>query len=96
MTAKVLIKRRVSKEKEGELLPLILELRTLATLQASYVSGETLRNVKNPDEYLVISTWRTVDAWKAWEVSRERAQIQEKIDSLLGEKTEFEIYYYPE
>ena len=96
MTAKVLIKRRVSKEKEGELLPLILELRTLATLQASYMSGETLRNAKDPDEYLVISTWRTVDAWKAWEASRERAQVQEKIDSLLGEKTEFEIYYYPE
>ena len=96
MTAKVLIKRRVSKEKEGELLPLILELRTLATLQAGYMSGETLRNAKNSEEYLVISTWRTVDAWKAWEASIERTQVQEKIDSLLGEKTEFEIFYYPE
>lgn len=96
MTAKVLIKRRVSKEKEGELLPLILELRTLATLQTGYMSGETLRNAKDPEEYLVISTWRTVDAWKAWEAGNERIQVQEKIDSLLGEKTEFKIYYYPE
>jgi antibiotic biosynthesis monooxygenase (ABM) superfamily enzyme len=96
MTAKVLIKRRVAKEKQKELLPLILELRTLATLQPGYMSGETLRNAKSPDEYLVISTWRTVDAWKAWEESNDRAQVQEKIDSLLGEETEFEIYYYPD
>ena len=95
MTARVLIKRRVAKNKEGELLPLILELRTLATLQPGYMSGETLRNAKNPEEYLVISTWRSIDDWRAWEASNERAQIQGKIDSLLGTKTEFEIYHYP-
>ncbi len=96
MTAKVLIKRRVDREKENELLPLILELRTLATLQPGYMSGETLRNAKRPDEYLVISTWRSVDSWRAWESSNERAQIQKRIDSLLGEVTEFEIYHYPD
>ena len=95
MTARVLIKRRVAKNKEGELLPLILELRTLATLQPGYMSGETLRNAKNPEEYLVISTWRSIDDWRAWEASNERAQIQGKIDSLLETKTEFEIYHYP-
>ncbi|MBW2168941.1 MAG: antibiotic biosynthesis monooxygenase, partial [Deltaproteobacteria bacterium] len=59
-----------------------------------YISGETLRSIDNPEEYLVIGTWQSVDVWKAWQSSEERAEIQDKIDSLLGTKTEYGIYFY--
>ena len=94
MAVKIIINRKVSKEKEEELRPLLIQLRALATAQPGYISGETLRNVENSEDYLVISTWQSVDNWNAWLASKQRAEIQEKIDTLLGQKTEYSIYLY--
>jgi heme-degrading monooxygenase HmoA len=94
MAVKIIINRKVPKEKEQALLPLLLELRALATVQRGYISGETLRNVQEPEEYVVISTWRSVEDWDAWAASQKRAEIQGRIDDLLGEKTEYGIYFY--
>ena len=94
MAVKIIVKRTVPKEKETDLLPLLLELRTKAMTQPGYISGETLRGVDAPEAFLVIGTWQSAEAWKAWESSGERAEIQDKIDALLGEKTEYGIYYY--
>jgi heme-degrading monooxygenase HmoA len=94
MAVKIIIRRKVSKGKEAQLLPLLFQLRAKAVNQPGYVSGETLRNTNDPEEYLVISTWKSVEDWKAWEANPVRAETQKKIDSLLGEKTSFGIYYY--
>ena len=94
MAIKIIIKRKVPKGKEEELVPLLVKLRSLATAQTGYVSGETLINVNDPEDYLVISTWQSVDHWKAWAGSKERSEIQDKIDALLGQKTEYGVYFY--
>lgn len=94
MAVKIIIRRKVSQGKEDQLLPLLLELRSKAIRQPGYISAETLRNVNDPEEYVVIGTWKSLKEWKAWEASQERAEIQKKIDSLLGEKTEYGIYFY--
>lgn len=94
MAIKVFVKRKVAKGKETELLPLLIALRTKATSRPGYISGETLRGVEDPEDYLVIGTWLSVEYWKDWESSPERTQIQDKIDTLLGEKTKYSIYFY--
>ena len=94
MAIKTIIKRKVPKGKEAQLLPLILDLRSKAITQSGYISGETLINVNDPEEYVVIGTWKSVDNWKAWEASKERGEIQSRIDALLGEKTAYAIYFY--
>ena len=94
MAVKIIIKRVVRKEKEKELLPLLIELRSKAIVQSGYISGETLHNVDNPEEYLVITTWQSVESWKTWESSRQRQEIQGKIDALLEQKSEYAIYLY--
>jgi len=94
MAVKIIIKRKVAKDKEAQLLPLLIQLRALATGQPGYISGETLRNIDNPEEYLVISTWQSLDDWKRWAESKQRAEIQDKIDDLLGQKTEYSSYLY--
>lgn len=94
MAVKVILRRKVPKDKERDLLPLLLELRTMAMRQPGYISGETLRSMNTPEELLVIGTWQTKEAWEKWASSKERTEIQEKIDSLLGERTEYNIYYY--
>jgi heme-degrading monooxygenase HmoA len=94
MAVKIIIKRKVSKDKEANLLPLLIQLRALATAQPGYISGETLRNMQNTEEYLVISTWQSTEDWDKWLSSAQRAEIQEKVDSLLGQKTTYDTYLY--
>jgi len=92
MTVKIVIKRKVPEEKEKELLPLIKQLRILTTRQRGYISGETLRRIDKAGETVVVSTWETVEDWKRWVTSQERSALQGKIDTLLGQETEYQIY----
>ena len=94
MAVKVLIQRNVPERKAREMIPLFRKMRTLANEQPGYITGETMRNLEKPDEFLVISTWETSDDWKRWVQSNERQQIQSQIDTLLGGKTEYEIFHY--
>ena len=66
----------------------------MATNQRGYISGETLKRLDAPGEFLVISTWHSSDDWKNWLQSDERKKIQGEIDALLGGETEYEIYHY--
>ena len=94
MTVEVLIRRRFVKEKAGELAPLIVKLRSLAAMQPGYVSGETLHCIdpSGENEYLVRSTWDSVEEWRKWLHSQKRGAIQQEMDPLLEEKTEYRIY----
>jgi heme-degrading monooxygenase HmoA len=94
MAVKIVIRREVSKDKEAKLLPLLIKLRALAAAQPGYISGETLRNVDAPDEFLVISTWQSVEEWKKWLETKQRQDIQAEIDRLLGKKTDYGVYFY--
>jgi heme oxygenase (mycobilin-producing) len=94
MAVKTIIKRKVRKGKEGQLLPLLLELRSRAITQPGYISGETLRNVENPEDYVVVGTWRSLEDWQTWKADKGRAEIQSKIDALLGEETSYAVYYH--
>ena len=94
MAVKVLIRRKVPESKARQMIPLFREMRSLANEQPGYITGETMRNLEKPDEFLVISTWETSNDWKRWVQSNDRQQIQSQIDSLLGGKTEYEIFHY--
>ena len=94
MSIKVLIKRIVPQEKSREMLNLFKEMRSLATGQDGYVSGETLKSSDRMDVYLVISTWASANDWENWLKNKERQEIQGKIDDLLGGKTSYEMFQY--
>ncbi len=94
MAVKIIIKRKIPKAKEAQVLPLLLELRAKAMTQPGYISGETLINANDPEDYLVISTWKSAKKWKAWAESEERSETQERIEKLLEEKSSAQIYYY--
>lgn len=94
MAVKIFIKRVVKENKAKDLLPFFRQLRNLATSQPGYISGETLKRTDNPDQYLIISSWQSLDSWGQWAVSRERIKIQNKIDNMLDEEAIYEIYQY--
>jgi len=94
MAIKVIISRKVARGKEKDLLPLLMDLRTRAMSQEGYISGETWKGASDPDEFLVISTWKSLEDWRAWEANPARQEIQQKIDGVLEQKTTAKAYLY--
>ena len=94
MAIRVFIKREVPAEKAQAVKELIDRMRSLATGQPGYVSGETLKRIDQEGQSLVISKWKNKAYWDSWYHSTERVALQEKIDALLDSPTQYEIYDY--
>jgi heme-degrading monooxygenase HmoA len=92
MAVKILIKRSIGQKVAPVVRPLIIELRAHAMKQPGYISGETLKCIDRPGEYLVISAWQSLDDWNKWLKSRERQILESKIDSIIGKATEYSTY----
>ncbi|MDO9530074.1 MAG: antibiotic biosynthesis monooxygenase [Syntrophales bacterium] len=89
---RVLIERHCLTGKEDELRHLIQEVRSDAVHRRGYISGETLRAADNPLHFMIISTWTTIEAWKAWESDRRKVLIHGMMDSLLSEPEVVRIF----
>jgi len=89
---KIFIERTTIPGNELSLNKLLTELRSLAMKSTGYISGETLRALDDPNHFIVISTWDSLEDWKAWEKNQERQKIQKKIDDLLRAPSRHRIY----
>ncbi|NOX35173.1 MAG: antibiotic biosynthesis monooxygenase [Deltaproteobacteria bacterium] len=89
-----IIIRRTLQDKEiaAKLAPLIVELRSRATVQPGYITGQTFSSLDRDGEYLVISTWNRVEDWSIWMNSEQRLAIQNQIEEITNEKTEYRYY----
>jgi heme-degrading monooxygenase HmoA len=94
MAVKVFIKRKIPADKAKQMIPLFRQMRIQANKQPGYITGETLRNLEIPEEFIVISTWESSDAWKKWLGSPERKEVEDKINALLGGETKYDIFHY--
>jgi len=94
MAVKIFIRRTVPQDKAKKMIPLFRQMRASATTQPGYITGETLRSMDNPEEFMVISTWQSSEDWSKWLKSEDRNKVQSKIDELLGGKTGYEIFHY--
>lgn len=92
MPVYVIIKRKFRMNQPDKLIPLMNELYLRAKDQPGYLSTVTLQSAEDSEDYIVISQWETADAWKRWFVSKERRDIQSKVDSLIGERTFYEVF----
>ena len=94
MAVRIIIDRKVKKGKEAEFSKLLRDLRSKAVPSKGYISGETLRSLDDNHNYIVITTWQSVDDWKEWEKNPERKKIQNKIEKLMARPTKTKIYLH--
>ena len=94
MAVRVLIEREIEPGHELQLHHLLLQLRAKAMQVKGYISGETLRALDDPNRFLVISTWSTLDEWKKWENNSDRKRIQEEINRCLRTAERTSVYSY--
>ena len=92
MTVRVLIERELVPGNEMKIRQLLTQLRGKALNAKGYISGETLHSVDDPNKFLVISTWNTLENWKAWEHSAERKEIETKVDQILRSPAKSTVY----
>lgn len=78
----------------SKLNELQLELRDMANHQYGYISGESMRNIADHNEYLVISTWKSLETWQRWFANEKRAKKEGTVDALLGSSTVYKVYSY--
>ena len=94
MAVKIFIRRTVPQDKARKMIPLFRQMRASAATQSGYITGETLRSMDNPKEFMVVSTWQSSEDWNKWLKSEDRNKVQSKIDDLLGGETGYEIFHY--
>lgn len=92
MAVRVLIEREIEPGDESKLQQLLMEMRMKAIRAGGYISGETLRNLNNPNMFLVVSTWNSMEDWKAWEKSADRGQSVEILGRYLRVPEKISIY----
>jgi len=94
MIVKVLIKRHVKKDCERVIFELMKQMRANATKQEGYISGETLVSTDDPQEFIVISTWQSLEDWITWRDSKKRKEIDSEIEEYQLKPTTYESYVF--
>ena len=61
------------------------ELRLEAINKPGYISGETLRDVDDPNHYIVISSWQSQQDCDAWPDLDESRRADEQFRAVLAE-----------
>jgi len=93
MAIGVLIKRVTKGGVDAkELMPLIVELRSLAVRQPGYISGETFFNLDRPEECVVIGKWTSLEYWQQFNRNKRRTEIIDNIEKQLESKAEYNFY----
>ena len=92
MAVYVVIKRRFRMKKPEMIIPLLKKLTDRAKNQPGYVSTQTLQSTEDQGDYLVVSVWDSVEDWDNWFKNPQRKEIQNQIDSLIGERTFYEVF----
>lgn len=92
MAVHVIIKRKFKMNQPDKIIPLLKELNQRAEGQPGCISKVTLQSTEEPGEYLVVSVWETVEDWNNWFLNPERKEIQNQVDSVIGERTFYEVF----
>ena len=84
MQAKIVIERHVLPGSEARSLDILVEMRSLATRQSGYISGETLVNVSDHSTMIVVSTWRSVQDWQRWAGHSDRRRLEDMLHPMAS------------
>ena len=96
MAVVLTVERGVIPGEQGEIKRLLRELRSKATSQPGFISGQTVVDAFNPTTLMTISYWSTIAAWEQWSKNPERTVITNRIDALLQGEVKERLWHYDE
>ncbi len=92
MSVMIVIKRVFRMDQTKQLVPLLKKLRAKSEKQPGFISRTTYSKLNDPGEFIVIMEWETVDYWMKWMDHKDAKDLQWQVDSIIGEKTFFDVY----
>jgi heme-degrading monooxygenase HmoA len=92
MSVEIIIERKFKGAPFLEHLHAIDDLRMKAMKQKGYIRGETLVNLEDQREVVVLSFWSSLDDWKTWLNSEERQKMENELASYLEEPVRIRSY----
>ena len=92
---RVVIEHKIkSRRYVDKAVDLIRQIREEAMKQHGFITGETLTNMDDPKNMLVISTWENRKAWDTWDTSKKRIELKPMINKLLAEPYSVRVFEY--
>lgn len=91
MSVRIIIDRKVKKGKETDFAKLLRKLRSQAIFSEGYISGEMLRARDDPQNYIVITAWQSVDDWEKYEKVPETSKVHARVEKLMARPTKVKI-----
>lgn len=88
---KVIIERIIADELEPLYEAVVSEMLGDMTSAPGYLSGESFKDLGKPNHQIIISNWRSVQAWENWAESEKRKLFIEQIAPLLEEHEKYTI-----
>ncbi len=92
MALTITVERDVIPGSQGPIKALLRELRSGATRQPGFISGQTVVDAFSPTIFMTISRWSSMAVWDRWEKDPERSAIIERIGALLQRKPKVRMW----
>ena len=83
MQVTLMVERNVIPGEQEAVKELLRELRSHATHQPGFISGQSVVDVFSPTKVMTITMWTTMASWEAWENSPERISMTDRIAELI-------------
>ena len=66
---------------------MLIQARNNAMQEKGYISSETLSNLKDPSEIVVLSTWQNHEDWTRYKNSSPRQDLEREFAGLIEGQT---------
>lgn len=89
---KVAIERRLSSGMEQTYYQVLRKAKFEASGVNGYISSEVLRDMDNPDTWLLLVSWESLQDWLTWEQSETRRRLLAEISVMLDQPETITVY----
>ena len=92
MSFKIIIERNFKEAVSPEILEITDGIRMKALRHRGYIGGETMVNMENERELLVISSWSNLEDWKTWYSSNIWKEQEKQLAPHLAETPVVKVF----
>lgn len=92
MPAKIFIKRQFKRSDTQAVISVLNKIRTSASAQPGYISGETWVSPDDPARMLVVVTWDSLANWLAWKHDSKRKAYEATLALYQIGQTDYEEF----
>lgn len=92
---RVIIEHQLKEAEDLErFIAIIREIRNEAMKRPGFIIGETLVSTDDPCNVLVITTWYSLENWKAWDTAEKRIDLTKAANALLAKPYTVRTYQF--